>query len=139
MATTIYFGNKQIIGILEDKGIMKGKILTHIEGAILSYRNLITREIIDGIKDNPKELWQNVNQALLAAVNNNNIEGGQFAIEKGAKINAHYFYRKKKTPLHIAVESRSKEMIEILISKGANINEIDFSISEFKDIYYKLL
>ena len=39
MATAIYFGNKEIIKILEEKGIEKGKKPTHIEAAILSYRN----------------------------------------------------------------------------------------------------
>ena len=33
--------------------------------------------------------------------------------------------KKNKTPLHIALEKNSKEMFEILISKGADINAID--------------
>ena len=32
---------------------------------------------------------------------------------------------KNKTPIHYAAESNSKEMLEILISKGADINAID--------------
>ena len=33
--------------------------------------------------------------------------------------------KKGQTPLHIALEKNSKEMLELLISKGANINAID--------------
>ena len=33
--------------------------------------------------------------------------------------------KKNKTPLHIALEKNSKEVLEILISKGADINAID--------------
>ena len=32
---------------------------------------------------------------------------------------------KKMTPLHVAVKYNSKEMFELLISKGADINAID--------------
>ena len=32
---------------------------------------------------------------------------------------------KNRTPLHIAAENNSKEMGELLISKGADINAID--------------
>ena len=32
---------------------------------------------------------------------------------------------KNRTPLHIAAENNSKEMLEILISKGADINAKD--------------
>ena len=39
MATAIFFGNKEMIKILEEKGIEKGENPTHIEAAILSYRN----------------------------------------------------------------------------------------------------
>ena len=47
MNTAIYFGNKEIIKILEQKGIKKGKKPAHIEAASLSYRNLIVKEIIE--------------------------------------------------------------------------------------------
>ena len=33
--------------------------------------------------------------------------------------------KKNRTPLHIALEKNSKEMAEILISKGADINAKD--------------
>ena len=51
MATAIYFGNKVIIKILEEKGIEKGKNPTHIEAAILSYRNMIAKEIIEEMNE----------------------------------------------------------------------------------------
>ena len=38
MATAIYYGNKQIIGILEDRRIEIGNNATHFEAAILSYK-----------------------------------------------------------------------------------------------------
>ena len=34
--------------------------------------------------------------------------------------------KKNITPLHIAAINNSKEMMELLISKGADINAIDF-------------
>ena len=47
MATAIFFGNKEIMKILEDKGIEKGENQSHIEAAILSYRNFIAKEITE--------------------------------------------------------------------------------------------
>ena len=35
---------------------------------------------------------------------------------------------KKRTPLHTAVETKSIGMVEILLSKGADINAIDIFI-----------
>ena len=37
MATAIFFGNKKIMKILEERGIERGENPTHIEAAILSY------------------------------------------------------------------------------------------------------
>ena len=34
-------------------------------------------------------------------------------------------YKKNKTPLHYAAEKNTKNIFEILISKGADINAID--------------
>ena len=56
MATAIYFGKKEIIKILEDKGIEKGKNPTHIEAAILSYRNMIAKEIIEDMNENKTQI-----------------------------------------------------------------------------------
>ena len=52
MATAIFFGNKKIIKILEVRGIEKGKKPAHIEAAILSYRNMIAKEIIEDLNEN---------------------------------------------------------------------------------------
>ena len=52
MATAIYFGDKEIIKILEEKGIEKGKKVAHIEAAILSYRNIIAKEMIEDLNEN---------------------------------------------------------------------------------------
>ena len=43
---------------------------------------------------------------------------------------------KNKTPLHCATENDSKEVIELLIQKGANINVTDL---HFKKIELKIL
>ena len=50
MATAIYFGNKEIIKILEEKGIEKGNP-SHLEAAIFSYRYIIAKEIIKEMND----------------------------------------------------------------------------------------
>ena len=51
-----------------------------------------------------------------------NIKGGELLIKNGAIINTKIF---GKTPLHIAAKNNSKEIGEILISKGADINAYD--------------
>ena len=43
---------------------------------------------------------------------------------------------KNKTPLHIAAEKNSKEIGEILILKGANINESDIIIYLYDNIIF---
>ena len=45
----IFFGNKEIMKILEDKGIQKNN-LTYIETALLSYRNNIAKELFYELK-----------------------------------------------------------------------------------------
>ena len=96
MATAIFFGNKEIVQILEYRGIEKGKNPTHIEAALLSYRNIIVKEIIEKMIENlnekineNKEQIQNIlNRSLLTSAKNNNIKGVEFLITKGADINA---------------------------------------------------
>ena len=92
MATAIYFGNKEIMKILEDKGIEKGKNLQHIEAAILSYRNTIAEEIINEIfekNESNKEIINNIlKKALFTSSKSNNIKGTQLLISKGVNINA---------------------------------------------------
>ena len=88
MATAIYFGNKEIIKILEGKGIEKGKNPTHIEAAMLSYRNMIAKEIIEDLNENKEQIQNILNLSITVASKNNNIKGIEFLMTKGADINA---------------------------------------------------
>ena len=88
MATAIYFGNKEIIKILEEKGIEKGKNSTHIEAAILSYRNLIAQKIIENLNENNEQIQNILNLSITVSAKNNNIKGVEFLMTKGADINA---------------------------------------------------
>ena len=88
MAIAICFGNKEIIKILEEKGFEKGKNPTHIEAAILSYRNLIAKEIIEDLNENNEQNQNILNRGISASAKNNNIKGVEFLMTKGADINA---------------------------------------------------
>ena len=85
MATAIYFGKKEIVKILEDKDFEIGKNPVHIEAAILSYRNIIAKDIIDEMIDKNQVI---VNNDILTSEKNNNIKGIELVInKKGADIN----------------------------------------------------
>ena len=86
MATAIYFGNKDIINILKEK-IEKGKKSSHIEAAILSYRNYIAKEILDEVTKKEEEIENQLTIALISSAQNNNIKGAELLIRKSAKIN----------------------------------------------------
>ena len=88
MATTIYFGNIEIMKILEEKGIERGKNATHIEAAILSYRYLIAKEIIKDLGENNKLIQNILNISIIASAKSNNIKGVKFLLTKGVNINA---------------------------------------------------
>jgi len=51
MGVAIYYGEVEIIKILEENGIEKGNNLIHIEAAVFSYRNPIVKEIINKMKE----------------------------------------------------------------------------------------
>ena len=88
MATAIYFGNKEVIKILEVKGINKGKNESHIEAAILSYRNTIEEEILENISKEKNDIIENhLKIALISSGKNNNIKGAELLIRKGVNIN----------------------------------------------------
>ena len=87
MATAIYFCNREIIKILEFRGIEKGKNPGHIEAAILSYQNELVEEILDTINEENKENKENKQIALFASTENNNIKVAQKLIINGADIN----------------------------------------------------
>ena len=90
LATAIYYGNKVIIKILEERGIEKGKNAAHIEAAILSYGHSIVKELIDDMD----EIYQKnqgidiFKKGLFASSKNNNIKGLKMLIQKGVDINA---------------------------------------------------
>ena len=88
MATAIYFGSKEIVKILELKGIEKGKNPVHIETAILSYRNMIVKRIINDLSENNEQIQNILNFSLIASTQNNNIKVAEFLINKGTNINA---------------------------------------------------
>ena len=88
MATTIYFGNKEIIKILEEKGFEKGKNQAHLEAAILSYRNKIAKEILEEMNEKGLKLDKDLlKQFILASSKSNNIKGAELLFKKGANIN----------------------------------------------------
>ena len=43
---------------------------------------------------------------------------------------------KNKTPLHVAIENYSKEMVDLLISSGANINAKDINYQKKLAIFF---
>ena len=76
-ATAIYYGETEIIKILEEYTIKKGEKPTHIEAAILSYRNSTAKEIINYWKEwNETEIIsQLLRTNLFASAKNNKIKG----------------------------------------------------------------
>ena len=125
MALAIYYGKVEIVKILEERGIEKGNKPVHIEAALLSYRNALGKEIINKMKENDEnENEENtLNIGLIASIKSNNIKGFEMLIKNGAKINESQDQMGyHKTLLHIAARNNSKEIGEILISKGADIN-----------------
>ena len=89
MATSIFFGNKEIIKILEEKGIEKGKNPTRIEAAILSYRNMIAKKIIEDLNENTEETQNILKISITASAKSNNIKGVEFLMTKEVDINLH--------------------------------------------------
>ena len=85
MATAIYFGNNEIIKILESKGITKGNSPSYIEAAILSYRNHIVEEILDEFSENSNN---SINIGFIASTKNSNFKGAELLFKKGANTNA---------------------------------------------------
>ena len=88
MAIAIYYGNVVIMKILEEKEIEKGDDISHLEAAILSYRNHIAKQIITTIQEKNGEINENILQkAIIASGKNNNIRGCELLIEKGTNLN----------------------------------------------------
>ena len=133
MAVAIYYGEDEIVKILEEKGIEKGSKPSHIGAAILSYRNAIVKEIINEMKEKNENNEIALNIGLNASGKNNNIKGAELLINNGAKINesGNQMRSYGKIPLHYATKFNSKEIGEILIRKGTDIN--------VKDIIYQMI
>ena len=126
MAIAIYYGEIGMMKILEDKGTEKGNQSSHIEAAIFSFRNPIIKEIMNRIKEKDEETIKIIlNKGILTTIKSNNISGFEFLNEEGKNMIMKLTFDSGRKPLHIAVENNSKEMIELLIKKGANINAID--------------
>ena len=92
MATAIYFGNNEIIKILEGRGIEKGRNPTHIEAAILSYRNSIAKKLIEDLNEdneNNEQIQNFLNIGIMASTKNNNIRGVELLMTKWVDINMH--------------------------------------------------
>jgi ankyrin repeat protein len=64
------------------------------------------------------------NKKLFEAVNRNDIEGCNYAINQGAQANATN-RRTRITPLHCAASTGNVEIGELLLQKGAEIDAID--------------
>ena len=87
MAIATYYGEVEIAKILEEKGIEKGDKPSHIEAALLSYRNAIAKEIINKMKENNENEEITLNIGLIASIKSNNIKGAEMLINNGANIN----------------------------------------------------
>ena len=88
MAIAIYFGNKEIIKILEGKGIKKSSKPIFIEAAILSYRNKIVKEILEELNDHKEHMNDFLAVGIRTSTKNNNIKGAELMIKNGANINS---------------------------------------------------
>ena len=119
MATAIYFGDRNIIRILDDR-IRIEYVAAHFEAAFLSYRNLIAKKIIEDLNENNEETQNILKISITASAKSNNIKGVEFLMTKMVDINTHD--KQLNSPLHYATNNNSKEMLEILLSKGADIN-----------------
>jgi len=123
MAITIYYGKIEMMKILEEKGIEKGNQSSHIEAAIFSFRNPIIKAIINSIKEKDEEIIKDMlMKGILATMKINNIEGFEFLNEKGMNLKMQLVFDSGRKLLHYAAEYNSKEIVEVLIRKGADIN-----------------
>ena len=93
--SNILWGNKAIVKILEVRGIEKGKNASHFEAAILSYRNMIAKEIIEDLNENNEQIQNILNISIIASAKNNNIKEIEFLMTQGVKINEIIYYLSK--------------------------------------------
>ena len=139
----------EIIKILEENGIEKGNKSSHIEAALLSYRNSIAKEIINHIKEKneTKQLNENeemINQifkkGLIASIKSSNIKGVEMLFNIDPKISIQKIEdnmeRNEETFLYHAVKHKSREIVQMLLSKGANINKKTIIVHKILIIFY---
>ena len=110
--------------MLKDRGMKKGKHPSHLESALLSFRNEIAAEILDNIKTQyPGNLDTNLNQGIFTVARNNNVGGMVLLIKYGCNVDIRD--QKGTRPLHFAAQNNSKAIGKLLISKGANVDAPD--------------
>ena len=128
----MYYGEIEMMTILEDKGIEKGNQTSHIEAAVFSFRNGIMKGIMNKMKEKDEEIIKNIMiKGILTAMKVNNIEGFEFMNEEGKNQKMQIIFDSGREMLHYATEYKSKEIVEILIRQGAYINA--------KDIIYQFI
>ena len=69
---------------------------TYIEAAILSFRNVIVKEVLEELIDTNEGIKKHLSNAMLASTKNNNIKGAELLIKKGADINTKNIINLKK-------------------------------------------
>ena len=121
MAIAIYYGDVEIMKILEDKGFEKGNKLSHIETAVLSFRKPLVKEIINKFEEND-EIQNILLKGIFIAIMINNIRVFEFLYDKGKNLNIEIIVESSLMPIHYAALASSKEIVEILISKNVDIN-----------------
>ena len=123
MTLAIYYGQVEIMKILEEFGIEKGNNPEHIEAAVLSYRNSTIKSIINKLKENNEDPIK-INHffliGLLASGRSNYIKWGEYFIDNGEKKNIEQINILEM--FHFTLQNNSLEMFELLLSKGASID-----------------
>ena len=100
----MYYGQIEIITILEEKGIEKGDKSADFEAAILSYRNGIVKAIINQMKERNEQINNELlNAGLIASVKSNNINGAELLLNNGADINATNIISQNLKILHLVI------------------------------------
>ena len=87
IATAIYFRNKEMIKILDERGLKKVKNPEYIEAAVLSYANLMVKEILEEMNEKNDGINDLLKKGLLSSSKNNNIKGAEILMSKGIDIN----------------------------------------------------
>ena len=114
-------GNIQIIRILENRSILPNNYL--IEGCLQFHQ----KTIFEWIK---KEQYQLLTKGIKKSIYFENYEAFDILIQNISNLNIQ-INKKKETLIQYIIEKNAIGILDILISKGANLN--------FKDIFYIIL